>query len=152
MRTAESIMTKNPCCCTPETKLQEIARLMIKYDCGEIPVVDTQKDLRIMGVITDRDIVCRTIAKGLNPLDVSVADIMTFPPVTVTLYDSVEKCCVVMEMNRIRRVPVIDEFDRICGIISQADIVRRDEGHTIEVLREVSAPREHLSSFTAPNQ
>ncbi len=152
MRTAETIMTKNPCCCTPETNLQEIARLMIKYDCGEIPVVDDQKNLRIMGVITDRDIVCRTVAKGINPLEMFATDIMTFPPITVTPYDSVEKCCEVMEMNRIRRVPVVDEFDRICGIISQADIVRKDEAHTIEVLREVSVPNEKLSSLTNRNQ
>ena len=138
MKTAESIMTKAPCCCTPETKLPDIARMMIKFDCGEIPVVDDLKNLRIMGVITDRDIVCRTIARDLNPLDVKATDVMTFPPVTVTPDSSLEKCCEVMEMNRIRRIPVVDDFDRICGIISQADIVLKEQIHSIDVLREVS--------------
>lgn len=147
MRTAESIMTKNPCCCTPETKLPEIARMMIIHDCGEIPVVDDLRNMRIMGVITDRDMVCRTIANRINPLDVRVSDVMTFPPVTVSPFASVEKCCELMEMNRIRRIPVVDDFDRICGIISQADIVTKDQAHSIEVLREVSIPNKKLSSL-----
>lgn len=152
MKTAEDIMTKDPACCTPETNLTEVARLMIKFDCGEIPIVDNMKTLRIMGVVTDRDIVCRTVAKGINPLEMFASDVMTFPPVTVSPYESVEKCCEIMEMNRVRRVPVVDEFDHICGIISQADIVRKDEGHLIEVLREVSLPNVPASSFTRLNQ
>lgn len=133
-------MTRNPFCCTPETKLQDVAALMVKYDCGEIPVVDDLKNLRIMGVITDRDIVCRTLGKNMSPMNVPAADIMTFPPVTVTPDTSLEKCCAVMVENRIRRVPVVDDYDRICGVISQADIAVRDTAHLQDVVRAVSEP------------
>ena len=140
MRTVESMMTINPCCCTPEMSLPEVARLMVKFDCGEIPVVDDFKNLRIMGVITDRDIVCRAIAKDLNPTEVKVTDVMTFPPITITPYTSVDKCCELMEENRIRRIPVVDDFDRICGMISQADIVRSDQQHAYDLVRAISRP------------
>lgn len=141
METVESIMTKDPACCTPEMGLQEVAALMIKYDCGEIPVVDSLKDKRIAGVITDRDICCRTVGLGLNPLKMNTADIMTFPAVTVTTDMSLDKCCEIMEANKIRRVPVVDEYNKVCGIVALADIVRSKEDLTTNVVREVSKPK-----------
>lgn len=151
MKTAEKIMTKNPCSCIPETPLEDVARLMVEHDCGEIPVVDDLRNLRIMGVITDRDIVCRTIAKGTNPLGVRVADVMTFPPVTVSPDASVDLCCELMERHRIRRIPVVDDYDRLCGIIAQADIVNRAGNQMSEVLRRVSAPNDRASSSLQAN-
>ncbi len=142
MTSVESLMTKTPVCCTAETKLSQVARMMVKFDCGEIPVVDNLKDLRIMGVVTDRDLVCRTIAKDLNPLDIQVSDVMTFPPIVVNPSASLEMCCELMQKNQIRRLPVVDDFDRICGIISLADIVRTSQVLTTEVLREVSHPKD----------
>jgi CBS domain-containing protein len=141
MKTVESLMTKNPVCCTAVTKLPVVAKMMVDHDCGEIPVVDDMKNLRIMGVITDRDIVCRTVAKNLNPLDILVSDVMTFPLVTVAPGSSLEKCCEIMEEHQIRRLPVVDDFDRICGIISLADIARSNFSQMSEVLREVSHPK-----------
>lgn len=67
MRVKE-VMTANPTCCTSSTTLPEVAQMMIDYDCGEIPVVEDGKTNLPIGVITDRDIVRRTVAKGLNPL------------------------------------------------------------------------------------
>lgn len=141
METVGSIMTKNPACCTPEMGLQEVAALMIQFDCGEIPVVDSLQDMRIAGVITDRDICCRTVGLGLNPLKMNTADIMTFPAVTVTSDMSLDKCCEIMEANKIRRVPVIDEFSKVCGIVALADIVRSKQDLTTNVVREVSKPK-----------
>src|SRR5207244_3459504 len=65
----KEVMTADPACCTPNTSLQEVAQMMIGHDCGEIPVIENDKNKRLIGVITDRDIVCRTVAKGLNPLE-----------------------------------------------------------------------------------
>ena len=67
----KEVMTADPACCTPETGLQEVAQLMIDHDCGEVPVVGNQQSRIPVGVITDRDIVCRAIAKGLNPLELN---------------------------------------------------------------------------------
>src|SRR5687767_15357977 len=63
MRVRE-IMTENPVYGLRETNLQEIAQMMVEYDCGSIPVVENQKSLRPIGVVTDRDIVCRIVAEG----------------------------------------------------------------------------------------
>ena len=59
---ARDVMTPDPACCTPNTTLDEVAKLMAQNDCGEIPVVDPGD--QIIGVVTDRDIVCRVVAEG----------------------------------------------------------------------------------------
>lgn len=80
----KDVMTANPACCTAETNLREVAQLMVEHDCGEIPVVANKDTKKPVGVVTDRDIVCRTVAKGTNPLDLTAADCMSQPCVTVT--------------------------------------------------------------------
>ena len=80
----KDMMTADPACCTAETSLPEVARMMVSQDCGEIPVVDNTSSKAPIGVVTDRDIVCRTVANGLNPLDLTAADCMSKPAVTVT--------------------------------------------------------------------
>ena len=65
----KDVMTADPACCTPDTPLAEVARLMVANDCGEIPVVEDKTRKRPIGVVTDRDIVCRTIANNINPLE-----------------------------------------------------------------------------------
>lgn len=137
----KEIMTANPACCTAETNLQEVAKLMVDHDCGEIPVVDNQSTKKPIGVITDRDIVCRAVAKGNNPLDLTAADCMTKPCVTVKPEMSIEDCGRVLEQNKIRRVPVVDTAGSCCGIVAVADIaLRASENVTTEVVREVSEP------------
>jgi CBS domain-containing protein len=136
---AQQIMTVRPVVTTRDKNLQEVAELMVEYDCGEIPVVDSEDSMIPVGVITDRDIVCRTIAVGRNPLGLTAGDCMTSPCVTVELHDKVEDCCRVLEEQQLRRVLVVDKAGRLCGIISQADIVEfaRPE-QTLAVVREVS--------------
>jgi CBS domain-containing protein len=137
----KEVMTVDPACCISETALQEVAQMMIDHDCGEIPVVESKETKLPIGVITDRDIVCRTIARGLNPLDLTVADCMTKPCVTVTPDMSVEECSRIMEENKIRRVPVVDAGGCCCGIVALADIaLRAQKGVTAEVVKEVSEP------------
>jgi CBS domain-containing protein len=137
----KDVMTADPACCISETALQEVAQMMIDHDCGEIPVVENQETKLPIGVITDRDIVCRTVARGLNPLDLTVADCMSKPCVTVTPDMSVEECSRIMEENKIRRVPVVDASGCCCGIVALADIaLRAQKGVTAEVVKEVSEP------------
>jgi len=135
------IMTPKPICCTPDTHLETIARSMVRHDCGEIPVVESAESMRLVGVITDRDIVCRTLAQGKNPLSMTARECMSTPCVTVTPETSLEDCCQVMEEHRIRRVPVADRNGCCCGMVSQADIARRAPAEqAAEMLREVSQP------------
>jgi CBS domain-containing protein len=64
---AESVMTKNPACCTPQTNLREVAQMMVAHDCGSISVVENKENKKLIGIITDRDIVCRSIAQNKDP-------------------------------------------------------------------------------------
>ena len=104
----KEVMTADPACCVSEMALSEVAKIMVDHDCGAIPVVESNETKLPIGVITDRDIVCRTVARGLNPLDLTVANCFSKPCVTVTPDMSVEECSRVLEENQIRRVPVVD--------------------------------------------
>jgi len=114
----KDVMTADPACCISETTLQEVAQMMVENDCGEIPVVESSETQLPIGVITDRDIVCRAVARGLNPLDLTVGDCMSKPCVTVMPDMSVEECSRIMEENKIRRVPVVDADGSCCGIVA----------------------------------
>jgi CBS domain-containing protein len=134
---AREIMTPAPQCCSGETTLNEVANLMVEADCGEIPVTDASN--RLIGVITDRDIVCRVVAKGKNPAAVTAAECMTEPVVVVKEDTTLDDVLGVMEENQIRRVPVVDATGCCCGIIAQADVaLNARQGQVGELVREVS--------------
>lgn len=136
-KTAREIMTPSPQCCSRDTLLNEVANLMVEADCGEIPVTDGSN--KVIGVVTDRDIVVRVVAKGNNPASVKAADCMTEPVVVVTEDMSLADVISVMEENQIRRVPVVDASGCLCGIISQADVAHAaSDDETGEMLKEVS--------------
>lgn len=146
----KDIMTRNPACCTADTNLQEVAMLMVEHDCGETPVVDGKKSMKLVGVITDRDITIRTVAEGKNPLEMTAGDCMSTPCVTVTQEMSVDECCKVMEENQVRRVPVVDDKGSCCGIVAQADIAQHaTRQETAEVVKGVSQPADTASSRAA---
>lgn len=136
----EDLMTTNPTCCKADTALQEVARKMVEHDCGEIPVLDSSG--KPLGVVTDRDICCRTVAEGKNPLDMKARDIMTTPCITVTPDTRLNECCKLMEDEQVRRVLVVDASGRCCGVVAQADIARHDENkrEVAEVLEKISQP------------
>ena len=137
----KSIMTSNPACCTPDTSLRDVARLMVEHDCGEIPVVESLASMRPVGVITDRDIACRAVAGGKNPLQMTAKDCMSSPIVTVTPETDVQECVRTMEEHRVRRVPVVDEVGSCCGMVSQADIAKRAPAReTAGLVKEISQP------------
>jgi len=134
--TVAEIMTKDPACCSPDTSLQEVAKLMVENDCGCIPVV---QDGEPVGTITDRDIAVRTVAEGKNPLDLTASDAMSSNVVSVAEDCSLDECCKVMEDHQIRRVLVVDASGACCGIIAQADIAANaSTKDTGEVVQEVS--------------
>jgi CBS domain-containing protein len=133
------IMTKNPATCQPGTGLEEVARKMVDSDCGMIPVVD--EDGRPQGVVTDRDIVCRAVAEGRNPVVLHARDVMTTPCVTCSPDTDAEACASQLEEHKIRRVVVTDEDGRVCGVVAQADFARDASAEkAAEIVREVSQP------------
>lgn len=134
----QDVMTRAPACATADMPLQEAARMMVDNNCGAIPVID-EKGAPI-GVITDRDIVCRTVAVSQNPLEKTVRDAMTAECVTVKTDASLEACCELLEKNQIRRAVVVDGDNRIVGIVAQADLARRSETLGGELVAAVSKP------------
>lgn len=118
--------------------------MMVDNDCGEIPVVDESGQL--VGVITDRGIACRCVARGKSS-DTRVEDVMSESPVTVTADASIEECCQKLEDSQVRRLPVVDDQGKCCGIVSQADIARHaDEKDTWALVREVSESTEEAAA------
>src|SRR5689334_4957054 len=110
---ARDVMTPDPACCSPQTPLDQVAKMMVQNDCGEIPIVDSSN--HPVGVVTDRDIVCRAVAEGKNPTGHTAESIMTQPVVTVSSDTPVEAVISTMEKHQLRRIPVVDEAGCCAG-------------------------------------
>ncbi|MBI2822021.1 MAG: CBS domain-containing protein [Acidobacteria bacterium] len=137
----KEVMTASPACCTPTTSLRDVARMMVEHDCGCIPVIEGDGRQKLVGVVTDRDICCRTVAEGKNPLELTARDCMSKQCVTVTPETDIDECCDLMERSQVRRIPVVDANGICCGIVSQADVALHvSEKKAAEVVREVSQP------------
>ena len=137
-----SVMTANPCCCRSDTPLQDVARMMIDNDCGQIPVVDAQGIP--LGVVTDRDIAVRIVAEGRDTLAATAGDAMTSPAQTVREDSSLKDAVCLMEASKIRRVPVVDASGKLAGIVSIADIALAGKDvATAEMVKEISEPKKH---------
>jgi len=134
---ARDVMTPDPACCSPHTSLDQVAKMMVQNNCGEIPIVDTSN--RPIGVITDRDIVCRVVAEGKNPSGHIAESYMTKQVVTVRADAPLNEVIATMAEHQIRRVPVVDDVGCCSGIISQADVVASSPAtKTSELLNEIS--------------
>ena len=119
------IMTPDPACCLRETTARDAARLMVEYDCGAIPVVESMEKRKLVGIVTDRDIAVRGVAEGKGP-DTRVEELMTESPVAADPDDEIETVREVMIREQVRRVPVAGRDGVITGIIAQADLARED--------------------------
>ena len=140
MKTVKDIMTPEPAVCAPDTGLGQVARLMREHDCGELPVVESMESRKLVGVITDRDIVTRALAQDKNPLDLTARDCMTSPAFSVTQETAVSQLCSLLEEKQVRRAPVVDADKKVIAIVSQADVALKTSPQwTAEVVRQVSA-------------
>jgi len=141
MRVKE-IMTRGVQCVGPDTTLQEAARKMRDLDVGPLPVCEND---RLTGIVTDRDITIRAVAEGLNPGSTRVRDIMT-PDVYYCFEDQhVLEAARLMKEQQIRRILVLNNDERLVGIVSLADLAvdaGDDElsGDTLEAVSEPAAP------------
>jgi CBS domain-containing protein len=137
-------MTVNPACCKPETPLDQVARLMVQHNCGEIPVIDSTE--HVVGVVTDRDIVVRVVAAGKNPMAYPAETCMSQLVVTVPSDAPLTDVLSTMEKHQIRRVPVVDEAARCVGMIAQADLAWASGARDVaELVREVSRDTSNVS-------
>jgi CBS domain-containing protein len=138
MPTVSSVMTPDPASCKVDTPVRDVARLMLEYDCGQIPVLDEQGVP--LGVVTDRDIALRVVARGGDGTSTAI-DAMTTPIKTVRIDSDLQECLRLMEEAQVRRVPVVDAAGKLAGIVAVADIALagRDKA-TADVVKQVSSP------------
>ena len=131
------VMTRDVQTVRPDQPVQEAASFMLDADAGSIPVTDGD---RLVGMITDRDIAVRGVAKGHGP-DTPVREIMSGDVVCARVDDDVEEVAVRMSEAQVRRLPVLDNEERLCGIVSLGDLAREaDDECAEEALEGVSAP------------
>lgn len=137
---AGEIMTAPVTCARPETSIREVARIMRESNIGIVPVVGPSQ--RLLGLITDRDIVLRAIADDVVD-EASAADIMTSRVGVVMPKEPIATVLALMIERRIQRIPVVDRDHRLLGIVSLDDIVNRaDRGaEVMDALRAMAARR-----------
>jgi CBS domain-containing protein len=139
MMHAKELMSIQPVCAPRSASLAEIAQLMVERDCGAIPIVEPDPAPRVIGMVTDRDIVTRAIAAGRDVARLSAADVMTSPILTATADESVERCGQLMMQHQVRRIVIVDDEGRCVGILAQADLARHVSPEaTGEVVKQVS--------------
>ena len=128
-------MTSNPTAVTPDTTVQEAARLMKTEDVGALPIVE---DGRLTGVITDRDLAIRGIAEGRGA-DTTVRELASKDIVTIDPQQSLEEGAQLMAEHQVRRLPVVEEDGRLVGMLAQADVAQA--GHDVltgDVVQRIS--------------
>ena len=135
MKTARDIMTTPADTLAPTATLTEAAQQLRDLNVGSLPILDGD---HLLGVVTDRDIVVRGIAEGLDPSSATVAEVATGAVVTVDVDDDAEKVARIMGERQVRRVPVLDG-GRLVGVIAQADVARDLDARTTgDVVEDIS--------------
>lgn len=130
------VMTTEVKIADPSRTIQDAAKLMDKTDCGSLPVGEGD---RLVGMITDRDIVIRAVAAGL-PADTPIRDVMTKELKYCFEDDEVEDVAENMSEIQMRRLPVLNSKKRIVGIVSIGDLARSDDECAGEALAGIAQP------------
>ena len=130
------VMTPNPRCVELSDTLQDVAKIMRDEDTGAVPVIE---EGRVVGMVTDRDIVIRAIADG--DYEATVDDIVTDDVVTATADMTTAEAADLMSEHQIRRLPVVDADENIIGIVSLGDLAVKENrdarmGETLENISE----------------
>jgi CBS domain-containing protein len=138
----QDVMTTRPRAVTPQTSLSDVAELMETDDVGAVPIVDGD---RLVGIVTDRDIVVRAIAKGKDPRGMPAAEVSSRDLVTVNPDDDLSDALKLMAQYQVRRLAVT-EGERLVGVVSQADVALhakdKEAGQLLEgISREPQGPR-----------
>jgi CBS domain-containing protein len=137
------VMTGRPFTVSPDTPISEVAEVMEREDIGSVPVLEGDQ---LAGMITDRDIVVRAIAKGKDPRGMPVREAWTRDVLAVRQDDDLSDAMNAMASYQVRRMPVVDDDNRLVGVIAQADIALEAKEKAIgemveEISKEPAGPR-----------
>ena len=133
------IMTTKLHTVRPDASIEEAAQIMAEQDIGWLPVVDHEH--RLVGTLTDRDIVLRAVAKAMD-VDTKVEDVMSMGVIAAQIEDGVEQVARLMQDNQVRRIAIVDREMKPVGVISLADLAQRTrEEHVVFTTTDrVAAP------------
>jgi CBS domain-containing protein len=121
-------MTRNPVFCEPLDSVSHAAHLMRQKGVGALPVVSDWRSKKLIGIVTDRDLALRVVAEALNADDTTVAEVMTPVIMACRAQDDVSGVMKIMEIDELRRIPIVDSHDCLVGIVSRADLEEEDQG------------------------
>ncbi len=140
MKKCNEIMTKNPVCCLPNDLVSKAADLMKREHVGSIPVIENEQTKKLIGIVTDRDLTLRIVAEGLDAQTTKVEAVMTRKVVTCSAEDNMQKALDAMSQNQLRRIPIVDDDNKILGIISLADVAMHGDHpkRTAAMVKEIS--------------
>jgi len=146
-KVARDVMTPNVDCIGENETLLDAAKMMADRGYGAMPICG--EDNRLKGMLTDRDIVVKALAKGKDPASTRAGELGEGKPVTIGADDSLEEILQTMAKYKVRRLPVIDGHDLV-GILAVADVVRelgddRAKGDLIETISE-GPPQQKVAS------
>jgi CBS domain-containing protein len=136
-KTARDVMTGGAECIGENDTLLDAAKRLAELDVGAMPICG--EDERLKGMLTDRDIVVKALARGMDPGSTRAGELAQGKPVTIGADDSVEEALHTMAQHKVRRLPVIDGHTLI-GMVSQADLARNVEEEDVgELVEAISA-------------
>jgi CBS domain-containing protein len=140
MKKCNEVMTKTLICCVPNDLVSKAADLMKSNHIGSIPVIDNEQTQKLVGIVTDRDLTLRIVAEGLDAKSTKVETVMTRKVVTCRAEDDLQKALDAMSENQLRRIPIVDDENKILGIIAQADVATRVDHpkKTAAMVKEIS--------------
>ena len=129
------VMTTDVWVGSPDDTLQKAAQMMSDYDFGILPIVDNNQ---LVGMLSDRDITIRAVAKGFSPNEHNVREIMTHDVQRINQDESVEDAAQMMSDLQVRRLPVVDSDEQLVGIVSLGDLAISDDKAAGEALESIS--------------
>jgi CBS domain-containing protein len=137
-KSVKDVMTSNLATVEPDAKLTDAARIMRDEDTGVVPVLEGD---RLVGTVTDRDLVIRALAEGKDAQSTTVREVASTDLVTVDPQQGLDEALRLMAQHQVRRLPVVGDDGRLLGIVSQADVAREsDDARTGELVEEISQP------------
>jgi CBS domain-containing protein len=142
MKKCSDVMTQDPVCCLPTDTVSQAAQLMKDENVGSIPVVEDEQTMKLIGIVTDRDLALQVVAPEWDAETTQVDEVMTYEVITCHADDDLQKAVDAMSKHQLRRLPVVDGDGRIVGIISQADVATQVEKseEVAEMVKEISQP------------
>jgi CBS domain-containing protein len=142
MKKCNEVMTKNPVCSLPDDMVIKAAKLMKSGNIGPILVIENEQNQKLVGIVTDRDLALKIVAEGHDARSTKVEAVMTRKVVTCLAEDDMQKALDAMSEHQLRRIPIVDNDNKILGIIAQADVATRvnQPEKTAAMVKGISLP------------